>query len=58
MRDVYSISIERAGVADIPELCQATEPQAAAEIVRALMACHDPQIMLIRIAIVRIKAGQ
>lgn len=57
MKDEYSIALERAGVADLPELCRAQTPEAAAELVRALLALHDPLIMTLHIAIVRIKTA-
>ena len=55
MKDEYSIALERAGVVDLPELCRAQTPEAAAELVRALLALHDPLIMQLQIVIVRIK---
>lgn len=53
-KNEYSISIERQGVTDLPELCRAADPPAAAELVRALLSLHDPLIMAVHISIVRI----
>lgn len=55
MKDEYSISIERVGMADLPELCRTDSPESAAEVIRALLAVHDPLIMGVHISIVRMK---
>lgn len=54
MRDEYAIAIERVGLVDLPELCRASDPPAAAEIVRALLSLHDPLIRAVHISIVRL----
>lgn len=54
MIDTFSISIERAGVADLPELCVCNEPAMAAAVIQALLAAKDPRIMAVHISIVRI----
>lgn len=53
----YSISIERAGVVDLPELCRANTPDAAAELVRALLSIDDALIRAVHIAPVRVNIG-
>lgn len=57
MMDTFSISIERAGVADLPELCVCNEPAMAAAVIQALLAAKDPRIMAVHISIVRIHVG-
>jgi len=57
MRQEYSISIERAGVIDLPELCRCVTAEAMAEVIRALVATHDPLIMAIHVSIVRMNVG-
>ena len=54
VRQEYSVSIERAGVVDLPELCRCTSADSMAEVIRALVATHDPLIMAVHVSIVRL----
>ena len=55
MRQEYSVSIERAGVVDLPELCRCTSAESMAEVIRALVATQDPLIMAVHVSIVRLQ---
>ena len=49
MKEVYSVSIERAGLADLPELVRCETPEIAGAIVMALLSAHDPAIQVIHV---------
>lgn len=55
MRDVYSISIDRAGLADLPELVRCESPAVAAAVVDALLSAHDPSIMRVVVTVQRLQ---
>jgi hypothetical protein len=54
MREVYSISIERAGLADLPELVRCESAEVAGAIVMALLSAHDPAIQVVHVRPMRI----
>lgn len=54
MKDVYSVSIDRAGLADLPELVRCESPEVAGEVVRALLSAHDPSIMRVVVTVQRL----
>lgn len=53
MKESYIISIDRPGMGDIPELCRAQTPEMAGELVRCLLAAHDPNILRVKVEIAR-----
>lgn len=54
MKETYSIKIERAGMADLPELVATEDAVKAAAVVQYLLACQDPRVMAIIVSIVRV----
>jgi hypothetical protein len=53
MKEVYSIAIDRPGLADLPELVRTEDPAIAGEVVRALLAAHDPAIACVVVRVSR-----
>lgn len=53
MKETYLIAIDRPGMGDIPELCRVYSPDTAAEMVRCLLACSDPNIARVKVEILR-----
>ena len=49
----YSIKIDRPGVADLPELCTTDTAAAAAEVIRAILAANDRNIVAVTVSVVR-----
>lgn len=58
MNETFGISIERPGVADLPELVSAADPEAAGAVVAALLRCHDSTIARVVVRINRITTKQ
>jgi hypothetical protein len=54
MKESYVIAIDRPGMGDIPELVRCLSIEYAVEIVRALLACRDTNIVQVRVRIERI----
>ena len=53
MTETYVVSLDRPGLADLPELVRCEKPEIAAEVVRALLACHDTNIARVVVTISR-----
>lgn len=54
MKEVYTVSMDRPGLADLPELVRCDSPEAVGEIVRCLLAAHDSAILRIVVTIGRV----
>lgn len=54
MKSVYIISLDRPGLADLPELVRCDSPEAVGEIVRALLAAKDDAILRVVVTVSRV----
>ena len=54
MKEIYLISLDRPGLADLPELVRCENPAIVGEIVRFILAAHDPSIYKVVVSVSRI----
>lgn len=54
MKEVYSVSIDRAGLADLPELVRCETPEITGAIVAALLSARDPSILAVKVMVQRL----